>query len=77
MQSVVVAEKIDNYSRQALLGMSSASAQCFSVFSTTTDPFRVPFLFSGPTRPLSAYVKAENTSRRKSATTISEAVLLS
>jgi hypothetical protein len=57
----VDAENIDNYSRQALLGMSSAWAQCFfSIFSTTTNPFRVQFRFSWPTRPLSAYVKAEN-----------------
>ncbi len=36
----VAAEKNDNDSRQALLGMGSAWAQCFSLFSTTTDNHR-------------------------------------
>jgi hypothetical protein len=73
----VIAEKIDNYSRQALLGMSSACAQCFSVFLTTTNPFRVPFQFSWQTWPLSTYAKAKNILCCQSATTISKAGLLS
>jgi hypothetical protein len=44
-------ESATTISEAGLLSSCCACAQCFSVFSTTTDPFRVPFRFSGPTRP--------------------------
>ena len=47
-----VAEKIEKYCDRCSLCYAAVWAQCFSVFSTTADPFRAPFRFSGPTWPL-------------------------